>query len=312
MLRSLTSHRILSLTTLLYTLAVIMWGAFVRITGSGAGCGDHWPLCHGEVIPRSPTLETIIEFTHRFTSGILLLLMVAWVFSVFRTFVKGHPARTAVVWSAIFLVIEALLGAGLVIFEMVADNPSVARGWWMAAHLANTFILLGWMVLTTWFGWTTETTRRPAFGHVHKAAVVKFAVALMLLILSGSSGAVAALGNTLFPAETLLSGFAMDFNPDSHILVRLRVWHPVIAITAALWALWVAVPLASDARAGVRFWAMIVGALVASQIVAGFVNLMLLAPLWLQLTHLLLADCLWMSVVVLAASTRGVREPHVP
>jgi cytochrome c oxidase assembly protein subunit 15 len=164
MLTSLRSHRILSLATLFYTLAVIVWGAFVRITGSGAGCGDHWPLCNGEIIPRSPTLETVIEFTHRFTSGILLLLMVAWVFSVFRTFVKGHPARLTVVWSAVFLVIEALLGAGLVVFEMVADNPSVARGWWMAAHLANTFILLGWMVLTVWFGWEREPGRRVTFG----------------------------------------------------------------------------------------------------------------------------------------------------
>jgi heme A synthase len=146
MLNTLKSHRTLALTTLLYTLAVILWGAFVRVTGSGAGCGDHWPLCNGAVLPRSPTLETVIEFTHRFTSGILLLLMVLWVFSVFRTFAKGHPARFTVVLSAVFLVIEALLGAGLVIFEMVADNPSVARGWWMAAHLVNTFILLGWVL----------------------------------------------------------------------------------------------------------------------------------------------------------------------
>jgi cytochrome c oxidase assembly protein subunit 15 len=303
MLKTLKSHRILSITTLLYTLAVILWGAFVRVTGSGAGCGDHWPLCNGEVLPRSPTLETVIEFTHRFTSGILLLLMVAWVFSVFRTFSKRHPARTTVVWSAIFLVIEALLGAGIVIFEMVADNPSVARGWWMAAHLANTFILLGWMVSTVWFGWTKDATQRLDFGRVNTAKIWKFAAALLLLIFAGSSGAVAALGNTLFPAETLAAGVRMDFDPTSHILVRLRIWHPIIAIISALWIVWLAVPLASDGRPRVRYWATVVGALVVVQVTAGFVNLLLLGPAWMQLTHLLLADCLWMSTVVLAAVT---------
>jgi cytochrome c oxidase assembly protein subunit 15 len=311
MLTSLRSHRILSLATLFYTLAVIVWGAFVRITGSGAGCGDHWPLCNGEIIPRSPTLETVIEFTHRFTSGILLLLMVAWVFSVFRTFVKGHPARLTVVWSAVFLVIEALLGAGLVVFEMVADNPSVARGWWMAAHLANTFILLGWMVLTVWFGWEREPGRRVTFGRapfaVRRIVAVKFLTTLVLLILTGSSGAVAALGNTLFPAESLASGFAMDFDPESHILVRLRVWHPVIAVLAAVSALWAATPLASDGRERVRFWASVTGALVMLQVTAGVLNFMLLAPVWMQLTHLVLADLLWMAVVVLAAATFSVR-----
>jgi heme a synthase len=305
MLRTLKSHRTLSLATLAYTLAVILWGAFVRVTGSGAGCGDHWPLCNGEVIPRSPTLETVIEFTHRFTSGILLLLMVAWVFSVFRTFAKGHPARVTVVWSAVFLVIEALLGAGLVIFEMVADNPSVARGWWMAAHLVNTFILIGWMALTVWFGWRDDATQRLDFRNPR---VWKFVVALLLLIFAGASGAVAALGNTLFPAETLAAGVRMDFDPASHILVRLRVWHPVLAVAAVVWLLWLAIPFASDDRSSVRRWAVILGGLVVVQAVAGLVNLLLLAPMWLQLTHLLLADCVWMATVVLGAAVLTKRE----
>lgn len=302
MLTSLKSHRTLALTTLLYTLAVILWGAFVRVTGSGAGCGDHWPLCNGTVLPRSPTLETVIEFTHRFTSGILLLLMVAWVFSAFRTFGKGHPARVTVVWSAVFLVIEALLGAGLVLFEMVADNPSVARGWWMAAHLVNTFILIGWMALTVWFGWSSDSSRRLDFGNANNVHVWKFAVALLLLAFAGASGAVAALGNTLFPAETLAAGVRMDFDPASHILVRLRVWHPVLAVAAVVWLLGLAIPLASSDRSTVRGWAGILGGLVVVQAVAGLVNLLLLAPVWLQLTHLLLADCVWMATVVLGAA----------
>lgn len=300
MLRSLKSYRTLALVTVSYTLAVILWGAFVRVTGSGAGCGDHWPLCNGEVLPRAPALETVIEFTHRFTSGILLLLMVAWLVCAFRVFPKGHPARGYTVWSAAFLVIEALLGAGLVVFEMVADNPSVARGWWTAAHLANTFVLLGWMTLAARAGWSEARLR---FTGASGVWARRFAVALLLLVAAGSSGAVAALGNTLFPAETLAAGLRMDFDPASHILVRLRVWHPVIAVTAAVWIAMTAALSFSSGSARIRRGAGIMGGIVAVQAVAGFVNLALLAPVWMQLTHLLLADLLWMATVVLAADT---------
>ena len=55
---------------LVYNLVVILWGAYVRATGSGAGCGSHWPLCNGEVIPRAPEVETLVEFTHRLSSGL--------------------------------------------------------------------------------------------------------------------------------------------------------------------------------------------------------------------------------------------------
>jgi cytochrome c oxidase assembly protein subunit 15 len=299
MFRSLRSYRTLSLATLAYTVAVILWGAWVRITGSGAGCGDHWPLCIGDVLPRSPTLETIIEFTHRFTSGILLLLMAAWVVSAFRAFAKGHPARRLAVLSAVFLVIEALVGAGLVIFKMVVDNPSAARGWWMAAHLANTFLLLGWMTLAARAGWRDDT---PSL----KGPWARRCIAgLVLLLLAGASGAVAALGNTLFPAETLSEGFRMDFDPASHILSRLRVWHPVLALLAAGWLVGLSAVLFSSRERATRLWAGIVGGLAAAQVLAGFVNFALLAPAWMQLVHLTLGDCLWMAAVMLMASRVG-------
>ena len=123
MFKSIKSYRALAISVLSLSVAVILWGAFVRVTGSGAGCGSHWPLCNGVMVPRSPTLQTIIEFTHRLTSGLLLLLMLALVFTAFRAFPKGHPARAAAIVSAVFLVVEALVGAGLVLLELVADNP---------------------------------------------------------------------------------------------------------------------------------------------------------------------------------------------
>lgn len=299
MLKSVRSYRVLSLATLAYTLAVIVWGAFVRVTGSGAGCGDHWPLCNGDVLPRSPTLETVIEFTHRFTSGILVVLTLAWLVVAYRAFAKGHPARRITVIVIVFLVIESLVGAGLVIFKMVVDNPSAARGWWMAAHLANTFLLLGAMTLAARAGWSAEP---PSFRGPWARRCL---AALILLMLAGASGAVAALGNTLFPSETLTEGFRMDFDPASHILIRLRVLHPVFALLAAGWLMGLSAVLFSSPHRATRVWAGIVGGLAVAQALAGFVNLLLLAPPWMQLIHLVLADCLWMSAVMLTVSRAG-------
>ncbi|HVR96418.1 MAG TPA: COX15/CtaA family protein, partial [Thermoanaerobaculia bacterium] len=129
--------------TLAYNVAVILWGAAVRATGSGAGCGSHWPLCNGEVLPRSPGVQTIIEFSHRVTSGLALLLVVGLVVFAFRARPRGDAARGAAVLSLLFILSEAAVGAGLVLFEMVAHNQSMARALWMAAHLINTFFLLG-------------------------------------------------------------------------------------------------------------------------------------------------------------------------
>jgi cytochrome c oxidase assembly protein subunit 15 len=296
MLKSIKAYRALALVTLAYTLAVILWGAFVRITGSGAGCGDHWPLCNGVVIPRSPTLETVIEFSHRVTSGVLVLLTIAWLVSAFRAFAKGHPARRLMVIVGVFLVIESLVGAGLVIFKMVVDNPSAARGWWMAAHLANTFLLLGSMTLAARAGWSDA---HPSF----KGPWARRCLAgLILLMLAGASGAVAALGNTLFPAETLTQGLSMDFDPASHILIRLRVWHPILALLAAGWLAAISAVLFSSVHGATRRWAGIVGALAVVQVLAGFVNFLLLGPPWMQLTHLLIADLLWISAVMLTVA----------
>ena len=302
MFKSLRTYRILAISVLALSVAVILWGAFVRATGSGAGCGSHWPLCNGVMVPRAPTLQTIIEFTHRLTSGLLLILMVALVYVAFRAFPKGHPARAAAIVSAIFLVIEALIGAGLVLLELVADNPSIARGYWMGGHLANTFIMLGCMSLSVWFGWESRKPR------LSGPWVWKFAAALGLLLVVGMAGAIAALGNTLFPAESLAEGFRMDAAQESHILVRLRVFHPILAAIAAAWLLYIANVLTSDGRKKVRVLAAVLAMLVVEQVLAGFLSLLFLAPIWLQLIHLFLADAVVVTTVLLGTATLTPKE----
>src|ERR1044071_4013704 len=109
---------------LAYNVAVVLWGAYVRATGSGAGCGNHWPLCNGEVTPHSPAIATLIEFTHRATSGISLALVGLLVVWAFRAYPRRHRVRLGAALSLVFLLTEALIGAALVLLEHVAKNTS--------------------------------------------------------------------------------------------------------------------------------------------------------------------------------------------
>src|SRR5262245_28237530 len=136
--------------TLAFNLLVIVWGAYVRASGSGAGCGSHWPLCNGEVIPGSPAVKTIIEFSHRLSSGFALLLVAGGLIWTFRAYAPKHQLRRLSVAAIFFMLMEAAIGAGLVLFEMVAENKSIARALWISAHLVNTFLLVGTLALMAW------------------------------------------------------------------------------------------------------------------------------------------------------------------
>ncbi|HTX34814.1 MAG TPA: COX15/CtaA family protein [Bryobacteraceae bacterium] len=288
--------------------AVVLWGALVRATGSGAGCGNNWPRCNGEVIPTSPTLHTLIEFTHRAMTGADLPMVGLLVFWAFRLFPRRHPVRATAVLSAVFLVTEALIGAGLVLFDQVAQNASPSRAWWLSGHLLNTLTLLGVLTLTAWWGAGYRPARftgRPALA----AGVSLVAVALL-----GISGAITALGDTLYPSASLSAGLAQDFSPMANFWLRLRLFHPMIAAAVAVWLGYYA--LSNMARhLELRPRAVVLLGLVALQLAAGAANLLLLAPLWMQILHLLLADLIWISLVILcaeAASAAPLTAGHAP
>jgi cytochrome c oxidase assembly protein subunit 15 len=286
-------------------LAVVAWGAFVRATGSGAGCGRHWPSCNGELVPRAPALATAVEFAHRASSGVALLLVVALLVWALRAFAAGEPARRAA-WAALgFMIAEALVGAGLVLYGWVAKDASPARGWVMAIHLTNTFLLLGSLALTA--GWSSGPAGLSLAGRAGLAA--SFAVALAAVLLAGITGAIAALGDTLYPATSFAAGLRDELSGNAAVLLRLRLLHPVAAIGAGALLLVVsraALRARPDER--VRRPAMATVALVALELAAGAMNVLLLAPVWLQLVHLLLADLLWISLVLLAAATLAPGE----
>jgi len=280
--------------TLGYNFLVILWGAFVRATGSGAGCGEHWPTCNGEVIPRAEELETVIEFTHRLTSGLALIMTVVLVIGACKNFEPKHRVRKAAWTTLAFMLAEALLGAGLVIFGLVANDDSVARALVMCMHLINTLLLLAFMALTAWWA------DRPGTIDLNKPISKMLSAGLAGLFIVGVTGAIAALGDTLFPAQSLAEGFAADLEPGAHFLLRLRGLHPVFALLVGFGVIGLANRLRLKLPSTTPI-AKLLMVLVGSQMVIGFINLGLLAPVYLQLIHLLFADAVWVSFVLLGA-----------
>lgn len=287
-------------TVLAVNLAVVAWGAFVRATGSGAGCGKHWPTCNGEIVPRAPAVATLIEFGHRASSGLALLLVGALLVWAVRALPSGHAARRGA-WTAVgFMVAEALVGAGLVLFGWVAKDTSAARGWVMAIHLTNTFLLLASLALTA--AWSAGPGGLSVAGRGRLAAAL--AAGLGMELLAGVTGAIAALGDTLYPTTSFAAGLRDELSGDAAVLLRLRVLHPFVAVAAGALLLVVSrAALRARPDAPVRRAALAIAGLVAVEVAAGSANVLLLAPVWLQLVHLLVADLLWLSAVLLAAAT---------
>jgi heme A synthase len=285
---------------LLYNLVVILWGAYVRATGSGAGCGSHWPLCNGEIVPMAPRVETLIEFTHRLMSGLSLLLIIILLVWAFRAYPKGNLVRIGAVLSMVFILTEALLGAGLVLFEWVAQDASVGRALAMTVHLANTFLLLAVIALTAWWA---SGGGAPVW-HGNRSSLFWLVIGWIGLLILGMSGALTALGDTLFPVTSLAQGLTQDFSSTAHYLIRLRVLHPTIAIIVGFYLILLASYLRNTRSGpGVKTSSIVLTFLVVLQLAAGFINVFLLAPVWLQLVHLLLADLSWIALVLLSAAT---------
>ena len=273
-------------------LLVILWGAYVRASGSGAGCGSHWPLCNGEVVPHSPRIQTVIEFTHRAMSGVALLAVIALGGWSVLLFPPNHRVRKATIYAMIFFAAEALLGAGLVLLNYVAQNASVGRAFYLSMHLVNTEFLLAALALSAWY------SRDSAPSPQRPSPVIL--TALPIAILVSVTGVIAALGDTLFPATSLAEGLRQDLSPSASFLIQLRSSHPVLAILAAAYFLAVAVSVIRSKPQPVTTQ-IALGVLVLSvaQLCAGAINLALLAPIGMQIVHLLLADLLWITLVLL-------------
>lgn len=285
---------------LAYNIVVILWGVFLRASKSGDGCGQHWLTCNGEVIPSAPQLKTVIEFSHRLTSGLAFITVLILLIWAFRIFAKGNAIRKTALISFIFIITEALVGAGLVLTGNTAETLTAARPFWMIGHLTNTFILLASLSLTAWFASGGKTFNFKAQPKV----ILLLGLAVFGVFFVGMSGSVAALSSMLFPSATLSEGIAKDFSETSNILLRLRVSHPILSVSVGVFLIFLASWFKSQARENLQIqrWANVLSILVFIQFASGLVTLLTLAPIVMQIIHLFLADAVWISFVLMSAS----------
>jgi cytochrome c oxidase assembly protein subunit 15 len=285
---------------LAFFIATILWGAVVRATGSGAGCGDHWPLCNGTVFQPSPTLHTIIEFSHRVSAGAIdSILVVALIVWTWRRTCSSHLARWAAGASIFLTVTEGALGAVLVKLGLTAQSRSPLRAPIEALHFSNTLLLVAALAMVAHF-----LGRRTGFlwRDIRIAAPIGTTVGMIAMMIVGVTGSMAALGDTLFPASSLSDSLHQDFSAESNWLLRWRWTHPTVAILASIFLIWLLIR--ASRRGGPwdnRRLSALVVALLAVQYVLGALDVWLLAPVWMQVIHLLGADILWSALVVLTA-----------
>lgn len=280
---------------LAYLVGVILFGAWVRISHSGDGCGSHWPTCGGEIVPVAPSSAALIEYAHRVTSGfagVLAAALLAWAVVRFRW---GLPTR-ALAATVFFLLVEAGIGAGLVLGGLTGSDDSAARAVVIALHLVNTLALTAGAALAAWSAADPARVlrfRRPrAFGP-----------AVALVIVTAMTGAVTALGDTLLPREAalgagLFASVAEDFGAGNHFLVRLRAVHPAFALLAAGYVVWLL-------RRETSRWARAAVAVVIAECAVGAVSVALAAPGWIQIVHLLVAQAFWIAFALAWVSPAG-------
>ncbi|MGC1416003.1 MAG: COX15/CtaA family protein [Candidatus Acidiferrum sp.] len=279
-----------------YNIAVTLWGAYVRATGSGAGCGNRWPLCNGQFLPSAAQSQTWIEFTHRVTSALAIVLVFALIIWCWRETSKNHWVRYAVVCGGILLFNEALLGALLVLLDYVGVDKSAGHAAFLCLHFGNTLLLMASLALTA-IG-LSNGERIVWVAKPHELIVIGIGLAAVMVI--GMTGSLAALADTIFPVESVRSSMLQDFSPTSHFLVRLRLLHPISAVFGASYVLWVVLKLWRK-RERSESTLSAIGAILTLQIGLGVLNIFLLAPVWLQMAHLFVADVFWILLLVSSA-----------
>jgi heme A synthase len=297
---------------LAYNLLVILWGVFLRASKSGDGCGQHWLTCQGEVIPSAPQLKTIIEYSHRMMSaldGLVMLILLVWAIMIWyreRT-VSSRSVMRFAIGAFIFIITEALVGAGLVLTGNTAETLTAARPFWMAGHLINTFILLLFLSLTAWAAGGNGRLRFDLTGK----EITLLLIGLAGILFVGVTGSVAALSSMIFPSQSITEGIARDFSATSNVLLRIRPLHPILSVATVVYLIFLSGWLRSwsGGSASVTRWSNILSIVALAQLLFGAATLLTLAPIVMQLGHLLLADAVWISFVLMTANYLASKSP---
>ena len=263
----------------------ILAGAIVRATGSGDGCGASWPTCNGRVIPSLETSSEIIEFSHRSISGVLLIVTLL-------LFVKSKDPDTPLLhkklinYLTFFVLLEAAIGAVIVIYEWVGLNSSLPRIIAVPLHLVNTFALLGFYTLIFYLLRESENKLSNFFDK-------RIKIAFVLFFLTGATGSITALADVLFPSASFVEGFIEDFDSTSEVLTRLRILHPFVSTILSIF-------LFSESNRFKKEFAIdtsTIKVLIIVGVILGVLNVVSNIILPLSILHLLLADLLWITYV---------------
>jgi len=270
---------------LFLAISSILAGAIVRATGSGDGCGSTWPTCKGRVIPELSDIPELIEFSHRAVSGILLVVTLI-IFLKTRDLEKNNLKKVISNYLTFFVVLEAVIGAVIVLFEWVGLNSSLPRIVAVPIHLVNTFGLLACFIALYK---VVKDDQQSIKGIVDN----QFLVVLCLFLLSGATGSITALADVLFPSESFIQGFVEDFDETSELLTRLRILHPIVASLLSITLFFESNRLKKTYKLNTKSLKLMV--LVA--VTLGAVNV--LSNIWLPLSvfHLAIADFLWITYI---------------
>ena len=291
--------------SLVYNLYTILSGALVRATSSGAGCGDSWPLCQDQFFPNLNYLKTAIEFNHRMSSGVVLILaIIAFGFSF--KFKKHLLLKKLVFITFLTVIFEALFGAGLVIFGLVDQNASFARSVVMCIHLLSTFVLVGSLMMSV-----LCASRTPISFEFEKMKSNRHSllIALIIFILISITGAITALCDTLFRPESFGAELWNEVRNPSETLKFLRGLHPIVAIVLVFSFLKAMFRVCR--HWGLKKAYLILVSLVSFQVALGFANILLNVPLVSQLLHLFIAHLIWISSVYIFFRASVHLDHHV-
>lgn len=297
------SIRRLSYVALVIAFAQIVFGAIVRITGSGWGCGEHWPKCAGYWVPPLERPDLIIEVSHRYLALGVTLVTLALALAAWRR--RGEPGvagrrgplRPAV---AAFLVVVATALLGMVTIKMRL-NPIV-----IVLHLALAMTLLGAIIVaglrSDGFGARravllgTDDVSRSAAAKSWRVARIAAILAFIVLVFGALTANLGAAGACLgFPTCRVYA------SPD-RALVDLQLTHRILAFLFALHVLGAAMMIRRRTVAAVvkRAAWLALGAIVLQILVAASLVEMRLPPV-LQSLHQAVGTLVWVAVVIWAA-----------
>lgn len=283
---------------IIYTLLVILWGAWVRISHSGDGCGDTWPLCQGRLIPEAEQQKTWVEYTHRLMSGLYGLFVLGLYLWGKKVYTTLHPARKAGLFTLLFMCTEALLGAKLVLFKLVGTDSSFFRLFAISLHQINSLLLMGSTLV-----WMLQSQLPLSSTHGNSFHFKKLSY-IWLVILIATTGAWAALASTLFPTSSLAQGWAEDLSAHSHFLLKLRIVHPLLALIAGTCIavfFWRRYQSASSPELQKK--ALQNSVFFSVALVFGILTLLMLSPIWMKLAHLAIAHGIFISIVYYAVTS---------